>query len=160
MGKMFDGGLPTSPDVDKLIEKYGVPGDGFTVEYDELAELIEAPVGSNRFRGVIARWRRRLERDHNVLLEAMWGSHYQYAGPKRRVDICGSQFKAGARKVEKAGVRAQRTEKAELNQDEIRTLDHVALNAAAFRAARLSMPKQLVLPDPEPGNQKFNRPQK
>ena len=63
-------GIPTKLDVDKLIQRFGIPEENATFTWEEIAETIGQEKGTYRFKTVVTAWRRQLEQDHNVLLFA------------------------------------------------------------------------------------------
>jgi hypothetical protein len=71
-GKLFFGGVPTAPDVNRLLKEY--PGDvlvtGTVIPYEDIAAVINVQVEANRFKSVTGAWRKALENDFNIILKA------------------------------------------------------------------------------------------
>jgi hypothetical protein len=67
---VFFGGIPTEPDVNKLLEEINVkemkPGE--TVPYSDVGIVIGQRVGTSRWRSVTNAWRKRLEKDYNIII--------------------------------------------------------------------------------------------
>lgn len=66
--EFVSGGVPVKPDVDRLIEAFGIPEIGKTISYSEVADVILVPHGSYRFNTVVHAWRKQLLREHNCEL--------------------------------------------------------------------------------------------
>ena len=59
---VFRGGVPVAPDVRKLTDHFQTPAEGSMIPYDDIARIIGAAYGTNRFRSVVMAWRRDLEK--------------------------------------------------------------------------------------------------
>src|SRR5688500_14685205 len=65
MSTLFYGGIPTTPDVNKLTEAFD-PRGGISISYEEIEEIIGAKWPSNRFVTVVSRWRKLMFRERNI----------------------------------------------------------------------------------------------
>lgn len=72
MGKMFWNGVPTAPDVNRLMKAYPVEmmRAGWAVGYNDVADVINVGPNESRFKSVTLAWRKNLERDYNIILQA------------------------------------------------------------------------------------------
>ena len=148
----FFGGVPTAPDVQRLIDKLGVPAVGTLITYDELSAILHEDPDSSRFGTVIAAWRKRLDREHNVILEASPSKGYVVLDPKGRVAQSSNRLKSGMRKVRRAADVALRTDVATLTDDEKRARDCV-INVGSqtqLAAATESRRLRISLPESKP----------
>lgn len=66
-GKVYFGGIPTEPDVNKLMDKFPVNmlNPGFEITYEEVAKVIDEKIGSSRWRSVTNAWRNKMESKYN-----------------------------------------------------------------------------------------------
>jgi hypothetical protein len=67
----YYGGVPTKPDVDKLIEKWGIPEEGTQITYEQIETVLGIKRNgerSSRYRTVVSAWKKRLETEHDVFL--------------------------------------------------------------------------------------------
>lgn len=152
----FFGGVPTAPDVQKLIDQLGVPEVGTLIAYDTLAGVIRSHPDSSRFISVITAWRKRLDREHNVIMDAVPNKGYKILDPKGRVAQSSNRLKSGMRKVRRAADVALRTDAATLTDDEKRARDCV-INVGSqtqLAAATESRKLRFALPESKPNTRK------
>lgn len=69
--KLWHGGIPTAPDVDRLMELEFKPGDA--IGYGQVESVIREKRGSSRFRTVTDAWRKRLFRERSLQVVAEGG---------------------------------------------------------------------------------------
>lgn len=128
MGKQyvsFAGGVSTEPEVNELLDKLGIPKPGDEIPYSKVEAVIGVSRGQNRWQSVTNRWRKKLERDHNLILKAIANQGYRVLTNSERVMHSSKQFDGGVKRVTKAIVVAQKTDRIDLSEEEKRTLDHV-----------------------------------
>lgn len=143
--KVYFGGVPTDADVEKLRQRYGAPAIGTRISYNDLQIVTGCAKMSNRFKTVVEAWRRKLEREHNLLLKAIPGIGYEVLDNHGRVNLAGTMHHHGLRKIMRAGMIAATTERAELSEPERRVCDHIAANGAAARLAIKTAPKCITI---------------
>jgi len=124
--KLFFGGLPTGPDVKKLIDEYGTPEEGAFFKYDDLATKLDIPRSENRFITVTNAWRRELERENNLVIVAIRGEGFRVLDAKGRLKDSEAHVISGGKKVRKGTVRARRTDRSKLSKADQLKLDHVS----------------------------------
>jgi hypothetical protein len=115
---IFASGVPTAPDVRKLHEHFGVPKEGVIVAYVDIEECIGVDRNSYRFKTVFHSWRKRLAKDHNVLLVAIAGEGYQVADPSQRIIWCASKARHGRKSIVIAATVADATDTMRLTMDQ------------------------------------------
>jgi hypothetical protein len=115
---IFASGVPTAPDVRKLHEQFGVPKEGTVVSNEELEECIRVDRKSFRFKTVFGSWRKRLAKDHNVLLVAIAGEGYKVADPTERINWCASKARHGRKAIVVAATVADATDTRRLTMDQ------------------------------------------
>lgn len=71
--KLYFGGIPTEPDVRKLMESYPVDGmkPGDLIGYEEIGTVIMEKVRSSRWKSVTTAWRKKLEDESKILLKCI-----------------------------------------------------------------------------------------
>jgi hypothetical protein len=86
-GKLFDGPLPTSAEVNSLMEYFQDVAEGVVVSHQDLAALIGIDYGKSRYRTVIQAFARRLLRERNLQLGVVVGQGYKILTPSERVSV-------------------------------------------------------------------------
>ena len=144
---LFFGGIPTAPDVDALIEEFGVPEIGTLISYSDISKIIGVTKDKNRFRSVIEAWKKRLDIKHNVIMEAVRNNGYKAMSPSGRIGFGSKQIKSAVKKINNVVRIFVRTDKKNLPKDEQEFAEHIMLNAPKKAMAIITAPKQLEVPD-------------
>lgn len=116
---VFFGGIPTDAEVELLNDKFGVPEPGTMITYGEVEETIGREHGSNRWRSVTGRWRRELQKCHNIIMEAVPNEGFQALTPSGRVRHSESKIRSGTRSIRRGLIVASRTDTRELGEEEL-----------------------------------------
>jgi hypothetical protein len=98
----FNGGIPTEPDVRKLMDAFGVPNEGALFSHESISRIIECDPKSHRYRSVTTAWRKKLEHEHNVVLIAVPGIGYKVGTPDDRVEHGHGKLRSGQRITRRA----------------------------------------------------------
>lgn len=147
-GKIFFAGLPTGPDVQKLIDTLGMPSEGNHIPYAD----VEAVLGltrkndPHRWASVTGAWRKRVEREANIILKAVSNQGYDALTPSGRVDHSGRTYKGGLKKIVRASNVAAGTDRTSLSPEEVRTCDHIQNTGAQLKLAAATAARQLKAP--------------
>jgi hypothetical protein len=72
--KLFFGGLPTGPSVDMIMDAIGIPVKGQTIPYQEIEAAADISYGTSRWKSVTEAWRKRVEREHGLVIGCVPGS--------------------------------------------------------------------------------------
>lgn len=147
MSPLFLGGMPTDLDVQKLMDAFGVPEVGSLIGYDKIAEVIGHERGEGRWRSITVAWRKKLDRESNLILKAVNNEGYRVLDAKGRVDFGGRVYKSGLRRVYRASAICAKTAKNGLTEDEIRVCDHIQRVGATIRLTAASEAKKLQYPE-------------
>ena len=139
--KLFSAGIPTGPDVDRLVKKFGVPPVGTVVGYSDIVEAIGSPFGSGRFSSVVTAWRKQLFTKHNLVLKAVTNIGYEVLNNSQRVSFSANRYKQSLRGIRRAANVASTTDSHGLSDEETRARDHIirvgsTIQLAAATAAR------------------------
>jgi alkylated DNA nucleotide flippase Atl1 len=146
--ELFFGGIPTAPDVERLVEKLGDIKEGQVVAYDDISKIIREDKNTNRFRSVVGAWIRKMGRERNLVLEAVPNVGYKVLLPSERVDYSGRKVRHGFRRIKRGASVARSTSRETLSEDQRRTVDHLSQIDATLRLAEATQAKRLQLPDP------------
>jgi hypothetical protein len=130
---IFQGGVPTGSDVERLLREIGTPAPGDVIPYDQIARILGVERKSSRWGSVTDAWRRRLDREFNLLLEAVPNGGFRVLTNSGRVNHASSRYKRGLRQVAKAAVVAARTDRKGLTQEEKAAADHLEKVGATIR---------------------------
>lgn len=141
--ELFLGGIPTAPDVEKLIAKIGIPEIGRLISYSEIAETISVEFGQSRFRTVSDAWRGQLYRQHNLVLEAVAKTGFRVLDGSQRITHSSKRFKRGLKGIRRAGDIASKTSVVGLSPDELKARDHVASVATSLQLAAAVQARKL-----------------
>ena len=140
---LFLGGVPTAPDVQSMIEAFGVPEEGSVVSCEAIEAAINAPRGSDRYKTVIGAWKKRMENEHGVVLVAVPNVGYKAADPNGKLDVSHGYFKQSIRRASRCSKIAGITDKRRLDADGQRALEHYRKIAGVVRLAASVKPKEL-----------------
>lgn len=151
-GVLRFGGMPTDAEVNMLMERFGVPQEDKPIPYTEITATLRYEKESNRWGTVVDAWRRRLERDHNVILKA-GGGQFVAMTPSDRITHSGSRVKSGVRRIRKAGSIVASTDRGRLSEQDKARADHITIVTAALSHAALEQTRKLPVRLPEPVTQ-------
>ncbi len=147
--KIGFGGVPTEADVRALLDTFGVPTEGASVTYEQIARVLHQPVRSNRWKTVTNAWRKRLFEEHNLILGAADGA-FTALLPGERIERGAGKLRSGMRSVRRAGAIVQRTDRARLSETETKRADHVQVVSAALMLAANASGRETPKPALEP----------
>lgn len=125
------------------MKSYGAPKAGVTISHIEIENEIKAKRSSHRYNAVVTAWRRKLYKDHNIVLGAVRGLGYKSLIPDERADFIGQKYKTGIRQVKRAASVAIRTETEGMSAESKRAVNHVRNTAAALILADATAAKAL-----------------
>jgi hypothetical protein len=142
--KLFFAGIPTRPDVDKLMQLTQQKVEGDLITRSEI-EAIVGDAGETRLRTVISAWKRRAFRELNVFLVADPTLGYRLADPKERISCSAGLVTAGRRRIMKAAIVAEATPPNELDENGNKLRDHIRTIPARLKLAQLCAPRKTNL---------------
>jgi hypothetical protein len=141
--ELFLGGIPTGPDVEKLIATLGIPTVGAVISYKDIADVLALDFSESRFRTVTNAWRGQLYRQHNLLLDAVARVGFKVLDGSQRITFSSKRFKRGLKGIRRAGDVASKTAVAGLTPDELKARDHVASVATSLQLAAAVQARKL-----------------
>lgn len=150
--KLFFGGLPTDIEVRKLIEHYAVPAARLYA-YQELAEVCGHawPQDRNRLKVVFTRWRKRLERDYQLVSEGLPGEGIKILAESERTQHGTRYARIGTRKARRGLVRIMLTDASKIDDPKARAeAEHAQMVASRILPTLAQNVKALTPPSPPP----------
>jgi hypothetical protein len=144
-------GIPTEPDVRKLMTAFGVPNEGELLSHESISRVIECDHKSHRYRSVTIAWRKKLQYDHNVVLIAERAYGFRVATPDDRVEHGHSKLRSGQRITRRAYRVIGTTDLARASEPNRRQAERDLAIAKAIIAAAQTEAKRFraVLPGPD-----------
>jgi hypothetical protein len=147
--RIFDAGLPTEPDVDRLIKELGIPKEGKLLPFAAVAGVIQTEIWSTRFKTVTTAWRKRLWNEYDVHIRCDPGRGFVAGSPTDRITDASGQYKSGLRRIGRSGRLAASADESRLSASDKRVREHLMHSASALRLAAATQAKQLKLSAPQ-----------
>lgn len=151
MSNVFFGGVPTGADVRKLLDAFPDIKPGDVIAYADVAKVIGADHGSNRFKSVTDAWRKTLLRTSNLVIEAVTGRGFRRLPEQERSE----RDREGWRKDQSRAARKvrdlARTDTRDFTESEQHAHDHARrvlqahLEHTSTTVRELAPPPQLQL---------------
>ena len=145
---IFNAGVPTAPDVTRLEEAFPDLPDGKLIQWDEMETVLHFTKTDSRFRTVVGAWRKKLERERNIILGAVAGVGLEVLTREQRCEVGGSKLKRGIRSVKRGGAVILKTDRTGLPDEVCRAADHVVRLSAMITQTAATEAKKLRYPDP------------
>lgn len=147
--KQFFGGVPTDIEVKQLADKFGVPKTGQVVKYEEISAVIGCQRTDSRWQSVVTAWRKKLERESNVIMKAIENIGFEALTASGRVEFSAKVFKQAIRRTGRAANIAAKTNRSELNEEQRKVCDHIQNTGASLRLAAAQASRQINWDDEE-----------
>ena len=142
---VFGGGVPTAPDVKRLIDEIGVPSEGDVVKYSVISKVIGTDRKAYRWGTVVSAWKKRLYKEHNLVLIAEENVGFRVCDPSERIDVSRRKVRSGFRAVRIGSDVAGKTDRWRLSVDEKKQQDRLSMIAAQITLAQRTQPKELPM---------------
>ena len=142
---IFQGGVPTEPDVKRLDVAFPSPETETEITHDQLEAILNLSRRSSRYRTVLQAWRRKLMRLKNLDTEAIPNRGYKILREYERVNVSAKNFRQGVRKVGRAVTRIERVNVAKLTQEEQRKAEHVQQQMSSTLAVARGTAKAVAI---------------
>jgi hypothetical protein len=140
-------GVPWSADVDRIMQKFPELPDGLEIPLTEIETCIHEPRTESRFNSVVGAWRKRLEKDRNILIKKRKGV-LVVLDNEGKLNVAQSGYGQGLRKLHVSGKRARGTGDRGLSYEHKRVRDHIATTAANLLCIAATEAKSISYPDP------------
>jgi len=156
-GSVYFGGIPTGPDVKKLIDAFELSKmvPGYTIPYSEVEKIIEQQSDSNRWRSVTDAWRKKVERDYGIFIgcdsvksnddSEEYEKVFCILTEGGKVELTGKKLRTAVRSAKRSYVIAGSIDVKKLSDDQKKTYDFNRLTSANIMAtAQLRSGKNLL----------------
>lgn len=146
----IDNGMPTGPDVDLLIERFGIPKPGDRIYYEDVAAATKIIQESPRWWTVMNAWRERLRKEHNIFMDCIPKRAFRVVTEDEKVALLAERhFRKAWRQGRKMVDRIMRADRSQLSDENKRLGDVRMLQGntivAAYRTASKQLPKAQAL---------------
>lgn len=148
--KLFFGGVPTAPDVDKLNEAFpDLVRNGRILTHQEIEVASGLVYGTNRYQTVVQAWRKRLAKKGIILSgRKAKGKGYAVLTGDQIVDYAQEKIQHAGRKVKHAVIAVSHVPDNELSTERRRYRDQLIAQAASLLQGHLGFRKALAVPKP------------
>lgn len=146
MKRTWVNGVPTTVEVQLLLDTYGVPERGTLIPYTEIEKVLGIVRRTSRYRTVTGAWRRRILREHGIASYCPRDEGIRFCAPGEQVDESSRGVVGGLRRVKIGVAKAVATPRETLEPHELRKLDHVQSvgSMVLLHAARLQREQRAV----------------
>lgn len=126
--KVYFKGLPTTMDINKLIDTYTkdmlIPD--YEIPYDEVAEIVGVRYGSLRFKTITERWRKKCMNLYNIIIGCKEGEKsFIVLNEKGKLNLSGRKNQTATKLVKTSALIAMLVDRRKLTEDEAKELDFI-----------------------------------
>lgn len=131
---VFRGGIPTRPDVEKLMEEFPTSTltVGRVITYEEIAKVIGTPPRTSRFKTVTGVWRKEVEQTVNIIMGTHKGQGLVVLSDSGKLGLASDKLASATKMAARATMVATRVEVKNLSDAERETLTKIQKRAAFF----------------------------
>ncbi len=140
-------GMPTKPDVDRLMEHFGIPKEDQLLPWGDIEGVIGHRRGTHRFATVLSAWRRRLFREHNVVLDSVPGEGLVALSPDGRVEFGVRKERCGVRLIGVGLKVITLSDRGRMTPENSKAADAAERRGAAIKLALATSAKAVQLPE-------------
>ena len=139
--RIYRGGIPTAPDVNRLISRFPAAGltAGTVVSAADISAEIGVQAGSSRYRTVTNVWRRWLEENASIVLKPLRGQGFMVLSDSGKLDSAADKLKSATKMAARAVEITTRVDVSRLSVDDRARLTKIQQRAglvAAVEAAK------------------------
>lgn len=140
--KLFFGGVPTAPDVERIVKAIGIPEPGL-IPHSALEEIVGCGYRSARYRSVVSAWRTRLRKEHNIGTDAEPGEGIRVLTAKEWSERQSRQHRGAVRHAVRVHNEAVLVPVADLDDVTRRKHDHLLRATATLGQAAIESGTEL-----------------
>ena len=131
---VFRGGMPTGPDVQKLLEEFPTSTltIGRVITYEEISRVIGVPPKTSRFRTITGVWRKEVENTVDIIMKPHKGQALVILSDSGKLDLASDKYRSATKLAARATVISARIEVKNLTTGERETLTKLQQRAAFF----------------------------
>jgi len=148
--KAYFSGIPTEPDVNKLVDKYPVDQltPGYPMPYSEVSETIGEPVRSSRWRSVTEAWRKKIEKDYSIIIECNpYKQQFCVLTEGGKVNLSGKKLRSAVTSARRSLTILTTVEVKRLTEDERKNYEFNTLKSGSVVAAGQLRSGRAILPE-------------
>ena len=149
-GKAYFAGVPTEPDIKKLLESFDVEDmvPGYEIKYSEVSRVIDQPKEASRWRTVTTAWRNRLEKDRGIFIGCNSEKKCFYVlSEGGKVGLSGSKLRSAVTAAKRSYVVSGCVDTKKLSDDERRKHEFYSMKSGVMIAAGQLRSKKMILPE-------------
>ena len=149
-GRVYFSGVPTEPDVKKLLDAYNVEDmiPGFKMDYAEVSRIIGSNKEASRWRTVTTAWRRRLEKDRNIFIGCNPEKKCFYVlSEGGKVELSGSKLRSATVAAKRSFEVSNCVDTKKLSDDERRKHEFYSMKSGVMIAAGQLSSKKMIMPE-------------
>lgn len=140
---MYFGGIPTSPDVNRIRESF--PDSSLSVvTYEEIEKVLGCDRGTNRFKAVTNRWRKLVEKESGKVIGVEAGKGFKVLNETEKLDLGCQKFASAVRLGRRSFVVTGLVDRKGLSSEDASRLDHMQKRAASVLAAAQVKPTAVL----------------
>lgn len=147
--KLFRGGVPVAPEVNRLMALGTEPG--LVISYEDAEQVIGVRREETRFLTVTQAWRKRVFREHRIRIKTEGGS-FRFLTASESLALSVNDMHRVGRAVGRTVVRAEAIDHTALDDREMQRHALLRRNAAALLDAAQTACKDIVPPKPVRGD--------
>lgn len=142
---LFLGGVPTDPDVKRLIEAFPSLKPGDEISHNDVANVLGVERASGRYRTVTTAWRNHLVKSCNIRLRAINGVGYRVMEAMERVTHNVRGLGKGTKIIRRASDDVRRVDATQLSQEQQRVTEHVLRRMDSVTDFLLKTSKEIAI---------------
>jgi hypothetical protein len=144
---IYNGAIPTGPEVDELLEKIGIPEVGTQITYSQISAIIGVTHKDSRWKSIVTAWRKELQDNHKIVLSAIPNEGFDVLDDNGKTGKITGYMKKARNNFNRAGKIAVHIERNKLTDENKVVFDHYNNSMAALRLAEKTMAKPLDFPE-------------
>jgi len=141
--KPFKGGIPYGPDLAILDATFPDLEPGGRVSYIEIESTINTKYSTNRWKGILSAWKKRLIRDRGLEIGYDHGEALLILTAQEALGQTVGEVRSMGRRVGRTSRKAMRIKRHDLTPEAQQQLDHTRLITTRIAAAYIAETKEL-----------------
>jgi len=148
MGKTFEGGVPTQPEVAAILERWPMMElkPGLVISHHDMQETISELHGTSRYRTVTSRWRELVMRETDNIIGATKKEGFKVLSDSEKAALSGQKFFTAKNYVNKANIIGAKVDTANITKDELARLSANQQRIGKINSL-MQIKSKLALPD-------------
>jgi hypothetical protein len=140
--KYFRSGVPTAPDIVRIMDTIGVPVEGMKIPYETIESILGVTSKTHRWKSVTNAWREELLKKYGMTTKCE-GRHYIMQTDSERLTSGTDFLKSAVKKTEKAAQYVSLCREDKLDSNEQRIKHAIQRTASQIQVAYLEERKNI-----------------